>query len=62
MFHTQHTELIDEIKEDMEELLALSSETVKHVITITNSCFKRDLNMKEYARLIDNNESIRRSS
>lgn len=58
MFHTQHTELIDEIKEDMNELLLLSTETVKHVITITHSYMKHDININEIARQIDNNESV----
>ena len=32
MFITQRTELLDEIKEDMEELLKISIETVKHAV------------------------------
>lgn len=58
MFHTQHTELLKEIKDDMKELLALSSETVKHVIRITKSCFDSKEDISDLARLIDNNESV----
>lgn len=58
MHNSQHQELIDEIKEDMEELLTLSLETVTYVIKMTNACFKRDGDATELARLIDNNESI----
>jgi len=58
MHNSQQLELIDEIKEDMEELLKLSLATVNYVIQMTNACFKGDGDMTELARLIDNNESI----
>ncbi len=58
MFYTQHTELLDEIKDDMDELLKISIDSVDYVIGLTNSCFKPDGKMKELARFIDNNESV----
>jgi len=58
MHNSQHLELINEIKEDMEELLKLSLETVNYLVQMTNACFKGEGNMTELSRLIDNNESI----
>ena len=58
MFHTQKTLLIDEIKDDMDELLKLSIETVDYTIKATNSCFSPDGKLTELSRLIDNNESV----
>ena len=58
MHISQRLELKDEIKEDMEELLKLSLETVKYVIQMTNACFKGDGDLNKLARLIDNNESL----
>jgi uncharacterized protein len=58
MFLTQQTPLIDAIKPDMIELVALSSETVVFTIEATRDCFYNTGKMKELSRLIDNNESI----
>ena len=58
MLISQNVELIHQIKEDMEELLYLSTETVSLVIQMTNACFKAEGDIEELARLIDNNESV----
>ncbi len=58
MLISQKIELIHQIKEEMEELLHLSTETVTLVIKMTNACFNAEGDMEELARLIDNNESI----
>ena len=58
IINSQNVELIDQIKEDMTELLHLSTETVEKVIQMTNACFKAEGDMDELARLIDNNESV----
>ena len=58
MLHTQRTELVDVIKEDMAELLRISIETVGYVIDATTSCFQPDGRMNKLASLIDKNESL----
>lgn len=58
MFLTQKTKLLDQIKPDMVELIKLSQETVKFTLEATMDCLNIKGKMKEYSRLIDNNESI----
>lgn len=58
MFLTQKTKLLDQIKPDMVELINLSQETVKFTLEATIDCLNIKGKMKEYSRLIDNNESI----
>ena len=58
MFLTQKTKLLEQIKPDMVELINLSKETVKCTLEATIDCLNIKGKMKEYSRLIDNNESI----
>jgi len=58
MFITQKTKILPEIKKDMKELVKLSLETFAYSIDATRDCFGKMEKIKEFNRLIDNNESI----
>ena len=58
MFLTQKTIVLDQLKEPMRELVALSIETYHLTVKAVDDCFGKMDGVSEFNRLVDNNESI----
>lgn len=58
MFTTQRTELRPCLHADLKELVQLAVETARYTIEATHDCFGSMAKIRDYSRIIDNNESL----
>jgi hypothetical protein len=58
MFMTQRTEILPGIRKDLKELAHISVETFHYTVDAARDCFGDMARIREFSRMIDNNESI----